>query len=179
MGRRLCQRSAARHQLLPALTAPRPCPLRPSLLGAPPSFPQWASIPVLAAGVVLVTVNNGAGATGAQSAAAAAVSSSSHGLDYVAGMVACSVSGLSSAYAGERAGGGEGAVGGLKTLVCRSSFRSLQTDPPALSSALGPSPARPSPPPPGVYFEKFVKGKHAASLWVRNIQLGMYGVPLR
>ncbi|EFN52865.1 hypothetical protein CHLNCDRAFT_12764, partial [Chlorella variabilis] len=51
------------------------------------------------------------------------------GLDYVTGMVACSVSGLSSAYA-------------------------------------------------GVYFEKFVKGRHAASLWVRNIQLGMFGVPL-
>ena len=31
----------------------------------------------------------------------------------------------------------------------------------------------------GVYFEKYVKGKHAASLWVRNIQLGIYGVPLR
>ena len=30
-----------------------------------------------------------------------------------------------------------------------------------------------------MYFEKYVKGKHAASLWVRNIQLGMYGVPLR
>ena len=33
--------------------------------------------------------------------------------------------------------------------------------------------------PAGVYFEKYVKGKHAASLWVRNIQLGMFGVPLR
>lgn len=31
----------------------------------------------------------------------------------------------------------------------------------------------------GVYFEKYVKGKFAASLWVRNIQLGMFGVPLR
>lgn len=30
-----------------------------------------------------------------------------------------------------------------------------------------------------MYFEKYVKGKHAASLWVRNIQLGIYGVPLR
>lgn len=59
---------------------------------------QWASIPVLALGVILVTVNNGGGS--AKSAAAAAVSSSSHGLDYVAGMVACSISGLSSAYAG-------------------------------------------------------------------------------
>lgn len=61
---------------------------------------QWASIPVLALGVILVTVNNGGGS--AKSAAAAAVSSSSHGLDYVAGMVACSISGLSSAYAGGR-----------------------------------------------------------------------------
>lgn len=84
---------------------------------------------MLAVGVVLVTVNNGSHSAH-QSAAAAAVSSSSSGLDYVTGMVACSVSGLSSAYA-------------------------------------------------GVYFEKFVKGRHAASLWVRNIQLGMFGVPLR
>lgn len=65
---------------------------------------QWASIPVLALGVILVTVNNGG--SSAKSAAAAAVSSSSHGLDYVAGMVACSISGLSSAYAGEWAGTG-------------------------------------------------------------------------
>jgi UDP-sugar transporter A1/2/3 len=92
---------------------------------------QWASIPVLAAGVILVTVNNGGGASSAHlSAAAVAVSSSSSGLDYVTGMVACSISGLSSAYA-------------------------------------------------GVYFEKYVKGRHAASLWVRNIQLGIFGVPLR
>ncbi|KAI3431683.1 hypothetical protein D9Q98_004729 [Chlorella vulgaris] len=91
---------------------------------------QWASIPVLAAGVILVTVNNGGGASSAHlSAAAVAVSSSSSGLDYVTGMVACSISGLSSAYA-------------------------------------------------GVYFEKYVKGRHAASLWVRNIQLGIFGVPL-
>ena len=55
---------------------------------------------VLAAGVVLVTLNNSGASSGHQSAAAVAVSSSSHGLDYVAGMVACSISGLSSAYAG-------------------------------------------------------------------------------
>jgi hypothetical protein len=29
-----------------------------------------------------------------------------------------------------------------------------------------------------VYFEQYVKGSNAASLAVRNIQLGMYGVPL-
>jgi UDP-sugar transporter A1/2/3 len=40
------------------------------------------------------------------------------------------------------------------------------------------------PPPPlppllhaGVYFEKYVKGKLAATLWVRNVQLGVFGVP--
>ncbi|PSC68766.1 UDP-N-acetylglucosamine transporter-like, partial [Micractinium conductrix] len=77
---------------------------------------QWASIPVLAVGVVLVTVNNGGTQLhGHRSAAAVAAMSHSHGLDYVAGMVACSISGLSSAYA-------------------------------------------------GVYFEKYVKGRHAASL---------------
>lgn len=66
----------------------------------PPATLQWASIPVLAAGVILVTVNNGTPQQGHRSAAAAAAMSHSHGLDYVAGMVACSVSGLSSAYAG-------------------------------------------------------------------------------
>lgn len=30
----------------------------------------------------------------------------------------------------------------------------------------------------GVYFEKYVKGKHSASLWVRNLQLSLYGLPL-
>ena len=50
---------------------------------------------------------------------------------------------------------------------------------------LCPSAKTPSPPPPsptpllsGVYFERYVKGKFAASLWHRNIQLGLYGVPL-
>lgn len=51
-------------------------------------------------GVILVTVNNGAPQHGHRSAAAEAAMSHSHGLDYVAGMVACSISGLSSAYAG-------------------------------------------------------------------------------
>ena len=30
----------------------------------------------------------------------------------------------------------------------------------------------------GVYFEKYVKGRHGQSLWVRNLQLSIYGVPL-
>ncbi|GAB4823747.1 hypothetical protein N2152v2_010793 [Parachlorella kessleri] len=96
---------------------------------------QWASIPVLAAGVILVTINNGAAGGGAAAAALAARQAAGlegsllEGLGWVVGMVACSVSGLSSAYA-------------------------------------------------GVYFEKYVKGKNAASLWVRNIQLGVWGVPL-
>ncbi|KAH7624993.1 putative UDP-N-acetylglucosamine transporter [Nannochloris sp. 'desiccata'] len=29
----------------------------------------------------------------------------------------------------------------------------------------------------GVYFEKYVKGKHAPNLWIRNIQLSVFGVP--
>jgi UDP-sugar transporter A1/2/3 len=29
----------------------------------------------------------------------------------------------------------------------------------------------------GVYFEKYVKGRHAASLWVRNVQLAAFGLP--
>ena len=30
----------------------------------------------------------------------------------------------------------------------------------------------------GVYFEKYVKGKLSGTLWVRNLQLGIYGLPL-
>lgn len=29
----------------------------------------------------------------------------------------------------------------------------------------------------GVYFEKYVKGKMSSTLWIRNLQLGMYGLP--
>jgi len=29
-----------------------------------------------------------------------------------------------------------------------------------------------------VYFEKYVKGRHGQSLWIRNLQLSIYGVPL-
>jgi len=76
----------------------------------------------------VVTINNKAAASSIKSAAAQAAAHHSGPLGYMAGMLACSLSGLSSAYA-------------------------------------------------GVYFEKYVKGKHAASLWVRNIQLGMFGVP--
>lgn len=91
---------------------------------------QWASIPVLAAGVILVTLNNSAGAAPKLAAAAAAAAAQHGELNWVLGMATCSISGLSSAYA-------------------------------------------------GVYFEKYVKGRHAAtSLWVRNIQLGLFGVPL-
>jgi solute carrier family 35 (UDP-sugar transporter), member A1/2/3 len=113
------------------------------LLGQLLTTMQWASMPVLAAGVVLVTINNnsggggGGGGSGSSSTsgvgAAAATASADGGqiastADWMFGMVSCSIAGLSSAYA-------------------------------------------------GVYFEKYVKGKHAASLWVRNIQLGMFGVP--
>ena len=30
----------------------------------------------------------------------------------------------------------------------------------------------------GVYFERYVKGRHGQSLWVRNLQLSLYGTPL-
>ena len=30
----------------------------------------------------------------------------------------------------------------------------------------------------GVYFEKYVKGKMGQTLWIRNLQLSIYGVPL-
>ena len=30
----------------------------------------------------------------------------------------------------------------------------------------------------GVYFEKFVKGKLGQTLWIRNLQLSIYGAPL-
>lgn len=89
------------------------------LLGQRLSPVQWASIPVLATGVILVTLNNGP-----VSGPSKPVSSA----NFILGMIACSISGLSSAFA-------------------------------------------------GVYFERYVKGKHAASLIERNIQLGIFGVP--
>jgi hypothetical protein len=71
---------------------------------------QWASIPVLAAGVILVTINNGASggaaaaALAARRAEAAAAAGEEGGvlehLGWLVGMVTCSISGLSSAYAG-------------------------------------------------------------------------------
>ena len=29
-----------------------------------------------------------------------------------------------------------------------------------------------------MYFEKYVKGKEGQTLWIRNLQLSIYGVPL-
>ena len=82
---------------------------------------QWASIPVLALGVVLVTLNNG---PTTEAEALRPVSQA----NWLLGMAACSLSGLSSAFA-------------------------------------------------GVYFEKYVKGRHAPNLWVRNIELSAFGAP--
>ncbi|KAK9809147.1 hypothetical protein WJX72_010196 [[Myrmecia] bisecta] len=83
---------------------------------------QWASLPVLAVGVVFVTLN---GSTPAGQPAAASDQPS----ELVVGLAASALSGLSSAYA-------------------------------------------------GVYFEKYVKGKLASTLWIRNLQLGIFGLPL-
>lgn len=96
------------------------------LLGQRLEAVQWGSIPVLALGVIMVTLNNGDGGGGKVKAAA---ESGAHLSSWFIGMLACSATGLSSAFA-------------------------------------------------GVYFEQYVKGSNAASLAVRNIQLGMYGVPL-
>ena len=117
-------------QCAPALPAPaqRHCAPKPgpALALALCTRVQWASIPVLALGVILVTVNNGGGGGAKMSAAAAAGSSSSHGLDYVAGMVACSVTGLSSAYAGACVGrrwGGAGRDGRAGCMLQRAHAR--------------------------------------------------------
>lgn len=83
---------------------------------------QWSSIPVLAAGVMVVTLNNGGAAIEVKDKA-------TQQSEWVLGIVACAISGSSSAFA-------------------------------------------------GVYFEKYLKGKHAASLWVRNIQLSAFGLPM-
>lgn len=91
------------------------------LLGQRLTPMQWASIPVLAAGVILVTVNNG---PSTDSAAVKAVSQA----NWLIGMVSCCISGLSSAFA-------------------------------------------------GVYFEKYVKKSNSPNLWIRNIQLSVFGVP--
>jgi UDP-sugar transporter A1/2/3 len=90
------------------------------ILGQKLEVVQWASIPVLAAGVMVVTLNNGNNAL--------EVKDNRKQGDWLLGILACAVSGSSSAFA-------------------------------------------------GVYFEKYLKGKYAASLWVRNIQLSAFGLP--
>jgi UDP-sugar transporter A1/2/3 len=92
------------------------------LLGQQLDSMQWASMPVLALGVILVTVNNGP--VNEPPTNRKPVSQA----NWLIGMVSCCISGLSSAFA-------------------------------------------------GVYFEKYVKGRHAPNLWVRNIQLSVFGVP--
>ena len=92
---------------------------------------QWASLPVLAAGTIFVTLNGAptaAGSPGAAAAAAASAAADAHS-NLALGLAASALSGLSSAYA-------------------------------------------------GVHFEKFVKGRASQSLWVRNLQLSLYGAPL-
>ncbi|CAK0773250.1 hypothetical protein CVIRNUC_004045 [Coccomyxa viridis] len=81
---------------------------------------QWGSLPVLAVGVVFVTMNGSTPAGGG---------SMDGESDLVLGLAASALSGLSSAYA-------------------------------------------------GVYFEKYVKGKLGQTLWIRNLQLSIYGVLL-
>ncbi|EIE25933.1 hypothetical protein COCSUDRAFT_60937 [Coccomyxa subellipsoidea C-169] len=81
---------------------------------------QWASLPVLAVGVVFVTMNGSTPAGGGSFEGES---------DLVLGLAASALSGLSSAYA-------------------------------------------------GVYFEKYVKGKQGQTLWIRNLQLSLYGVCL-
>ncbi|KAL4519272.1 hypothetical protein Ndes2526A_g00366 [Nannochloris sp. 'desiccata'] len=92
------------------------------LLGQQLDSMQWASMPVLALGVILVTVNNGPANEPANNRKPVSQA------NWLIGMVSCCISGLSSAFA-------------------------------------------------GVYFEKYVKGKHAPNLWIRNIQLSVFGVP--
>jgi len=58
---------------------------------------QWLSIPVLAFGVILITVNTNAAAS---SASKAGVDSAVRPLEWYMAMVACSMAGLSSAFAG-------------------------------------------------------------------------------
>lgn len=146
---------------------------------------QWASIPVLALGVILVTLNNGAAAKPGAAAAATALAkqaAAKGGLwerfGYLVGMVSCSISGLSSAYAGRVKPAGRGrAASGSNRGAASWDWSQLFFCMPGLArcaaanSTLCGFHA-------GVYFERYVKGKHAASLWVRNIQLGIFGVPL-
>jgi UDP-sugar transporter A1/2/3 len=92
------------------------------LLGQQLDSMQWASMPVLALGVILVTVNNGPANEPQNNRKPVSQA------NWLIGMVSCCISGLSSAFA-------------------------------------------------GVYFEKYVKGRHAPNLWIRNIQLSVFGVP--
>lgn len=86
------------------------------MLGQRLSVSQWLSLPVLVSGVVLVSRSKAQSSGGNQE-------------NQVLGMVASSLGGLSSAYA-------------------------------------------------GVYFEKYVKSKSNLSVWVRNMQLSLWGLPL-
>eukprot|EP00873_Tetraselmis_striata_P046550 jgi/Tetstr1/466814/TSEL_011284.t1 len=87
------------------------------LLGQHLGVIQWMSLPVLAGGVSLVTGSS------------SSVNQPSSNTDWHLGVIACLVSGISSAFA-------------------------------------------------GVWFEKYVKGAETNSLWIRNCQLSMYGLPL-
>lgn len=177
---------------------------------------QWASLPVLAVGVVFVTLN-GSAPPGAGGGAAAAAGQS----DLALGLAASSLAGLSSAYAGARAPRGGPAAA---PCAARAALGAAALPPPAAwgvqvtlgcsgtshqGCAVKPRARCRARPPPlgaaeqpasqrtagargarrtrvtaapraraGVYFEKYVKGRHGQSLWIRNLQLSIYGVPL-
>ena len=83
---------------------------------------QWLSVPVLAFGVIMITINTNG------SSKNAVAKDMTRSMDWYMAMCACSLAGLSSAFA-------------------------------------------------GVYFERYVKGKLAAGLITRNMQLSIFGVP--
>lgn len=124
--------------------------------------------------MVTVTLNNSAskgGSAAAALAAAAAKGGGRHpglGGGWLLGLAACSVSGLSSAYAGAQANDETQCV--LVWVAAASTI----TVPRWIGSTLKLLFLDFA----GVYFEKYVKGRFAASLWHRNIQLGLFGVPL-
>lgn len=165
---------------------------------------QWASLPVLATGVVFVTLN---GSTASKSGA-------SDGDLLLLGLGASALSGLSSAYAGdththptnsgalgralwqstcERARLLSDQLGHEDLSTCSRSLECTVRRGCHLSVADSRLCARswgereltlcdqPHHLPlcfAGVYFEKYVKGKQGQTLWIRNLQLSIYGVPL-
>lgn len=151
---------------------------------------QWSSLPVLAFGVVFVTMNGSSASQDGESTSD----------QVLLGLGASALSGLSSAYAGEAAlqecvlsGAKISCNRSITTYPCLHNFvsnvflkaghvstvrRYQACIKPVSYSAYMRRELTHKKCHAGVYFEKYVKGKQGQTLWIRNLQLSIYGVPL-